>query len=283
MNEDLRKILNGNIKKAIADAKLASSLAHPGLIGGLREIFINDLFLPLLNTKYSCGSGKISDFEGNLSKEVDLCVYSTSLHPPFLFSRNSRTAIYPIESILGCYEIKSRLNIEETRDAFEKFNVIHNNLKFSPGKHDENNLPLPHIFSKPECSLFSYDIERKNYSPKSILEIYKKVDPKWNINPRIEHICVAGKGCLTFSKKGWLHMSYDSQTDMHEEVIHFLCATIQRFPITEASRHTPRIGYYLSDPAQTVRFVNGRPLEKSWNNTRWIITNTDLENRDHAS
>lgn len=277
MNEDLRRLLDGNIKKALADAKLASSIKHPGLIGKLRELFLDNLIIPLLNSRYSTGSGKLTDHEGHLSKEIDLCVYSTSLLPGFFFSSREDIGIYPIESVLGCFEIKSILSLNEMRDAYAKFSLLEKELQYTPGTHDQLHRPVPHYFSKPECSIFAYDIDRKSYGVTTILDMYKKVDPGWNTNPLISSICVADKGCLIHTTKGWLHMAYNSESQVNEEIIFYLCAMIQGFPLKEISRGTPRIGYYLTDPIQTARFENGVPVKSPWGPYKWVITNTPMD------
>lgn len=277
MNEQLRSILNINIKKMLSDAEHASKLNHSGLIGRLRELFLNDLIHPLLNNRYSTGSGKITDYQGGLSKELDLCVYSTCLLPPFFFSSREKTGVYPIESILGCFEIKSLLSAKEMRDAYDKFLFLEHELKYTPGFHDERHHPVAHYFSKPECSVFAYKIDRKDYKITSILDMYKKIDPNWEDTPTISSFCVAGKGSLVHTVKGWLHMAHNPQSEIHEEIISYLCATIHSFPTKEISRGTPRIGYYLSDPTQTVRFEKGLPLKKSWGPYNWVISNHPID------
>lgn len=274
MNEQLRMILGGKIKKMLSDANLASKIGHPGMIGKLRELFLNDLFLPLLNNRYSLGSGKVTDYEGRLSKEVDVCVYSTSLHPAFFFSQNDRMGIYPIESVLSCFEVKSSLSMRELRNAYEKFSFMDRELKFTPGIHDEYHRPLAHYFSKPEYSVFAYNIDKRDYKLTTILEMYKKIDPQWNDAPLISSICVANRGCLIYTTKGWLHMPHHPADRINEEIIFYLCATIQGLPAKESSRNIPRIGYYLSNPSQTTRFENGLPARRSWSDHIWVISNS---------
>jgi hypothetical protein len=279
MNEQLRMILDVKIKKMLSDAKLASKINHPGMAGKLRELFLNDLFRPLLNDKYSSGTGKVTDYRGTLSNEMDICVYSTSLLPPFFFSHNDKTGIYPIESVLGCVEVKSLLNQKEIRDAYKKFFFMERELKFTPGIHDEYNRPKAHYFSKPEYSIFAYDIDKRDYKITSILDMYKKVDSQWENNPLITSVCVANKGCLIHTTKGWLHMAHNLENQINEEIIFYICATVQGFPTKEISRNIPRIGYYLTNPTRTVRFEKGIPLKRSWSDEVWVISNLNVKDR----
>ena len=273
MNEQLRRLLDSNIKKVLIDAKLVSELKHPGLIGKLRELFLHDLLMPLLNSKYLAGGGKITDFRGELSKEMDLCVYSSSLLPPFFFSPREKVGVYPIESVLAGFEVKSMLTTREIRDAYDKFSFLDKTLTFSPGFHDEFHRPAAHYFSKPEYSIFAYDVDRRDYKVTTILDMYKRVDPEWEENPLISSICVPGKGCLMHTVKGWLHMGYDTKSKVNEEVIFYLSAIVQNFPIKENSRGTPRIGYYLTNPRLTDRLERGVPVENPWMSWEWIISN----------
>ncbi len=258
-------------------AKNASMFDHPGMIGELREMVLSDLVRPLLNMRYSAGTGKITDHEGTLSSQIDVCVCSTLLLPPFFISAQERLGLYPIESVLTCFEVKSNLTLSGIRDAYTKFQGIENSLKFSPAIHTENDHPLPHRFAKPEHSLFAFGIDKKNYKISSILEMYKKIDPCWNDKPLISSFCVAGKGCLIHTTKGWLHMAYDAQNTFHEEIIFYLCATIQALPFKEQSRYIPRIGYYLTEPSKSSRFEDGKALKESWKNVRWVISNTNID------
>lgn len=273
MNRHLRDLLDSNIKKMCADAKNASQMKHPGLTGKLRECFLNDLIRPLLNNKYSTGPGKITDFDGKHSKEMDLCIYSTSLLPPFFFSPHESSAVYPIESVLACFEVKSRLTTDELRDAYSKFLFMDQELTSTPGIHDNLHRPSAHYFSKPEYSVFAFGLNRKGYTANTILDLYKKVDPKWDTDPLITSICIPGKGCLIHTVKGWLHMPYDQTSKLNEEVIFYLCAIVQGLPSKENSRGTPRIGYYLTNPSLTDRFEAGVPVQNPWGPYQWVIHN----------
>ncbi len=76
MNEIIRGVILRNIQKALSDAKQAKEITHNGLNGRLKEILLNDLISPLLNNRYSLGTGKIVDYKGSQSKQIDICIYS---------------------------------------------------------------------------------------------------------------------------------------------------------------------------------------------------------------
>lgn len=120
MNEYARMLLQNKITKALSDTKTLSSINHPGLVGHLKESFVSNLIRPLLNNDYSLGSGKITDYRGAKSKEIDVLIYSNSILPPFFFHEEEKIKVYPIESVLKCIEIKSVLNKRELETTYEK-------------------------------------------------------------------------------------------------------------------------------------------------------------------
>lgn len=269
MNEYFKKNLTNRIHKALMDSETASGIEHPYLSGKLREIVLHQLIEPLLNRQYSIGTGKIIDYRGEQSKEVDLCMYSNNLLPPFFFSEKDSLGIFPIESVLGCIEVKTTLNKITLEDAYTKFKFIEDNLQTTGGFHDVNENPMAHIFVKPKYSVFAFRTDTK-YTPESILKLYSKIDPDWNDNPLITSICLANNGWICYTIKGWLHMPFNEQTKVNEEIIGFLCATIHDLPRTEHNRGIPRIGYYLSDPSTMGRFRNGKLVKRPWK--RALIT-----------
>jgi hypothetical protein len=265
MNEYYRTILNDHIKKGLLDAVSAAKMKHPFLTGRLREIVIHNLLEPMLNNQFSMGNGKVVDYNSAMSKEIDICIYSKKLLPPVFFSSNEKLAIFPLESVLSCIEVKSRFSKKSIEDAYNNFACIERDLVLSSGLHDIYNNPQPQIVVKPHYRLFIFQTGIKNYSPESFLKVYMQIDPNWNSNPLISHICLAGKGSFCFTQQGWIHMGYDEQNNIHEEVISFLATTVQDLPRTEESRGIPRIGYYLADPYATDRLIDGKLHQRPWN------------------
>jgi len=271
MNEYYRTILKDNIKKGLLDASSAAQIKHPFLTGRLREIVVHQLLEPMLNNHFSIGTGKIIDYNGAISNEIDICIYSQNLVPPVFFSSNDKLAIFPFESVLSCIEVKSSFSKKNIEDAYEKFVRIERGLTMTSGLHDENNNPQPQIIVKPHYRLFIFKTELKNYSPESFLKTYSKIDPNWNTTPLISHICLAGKGSFCFSNQGWIHMAYDECNNIHEEVITFLSTTVHDLPRTEDTRGVPKIGYYLTDPYATDRLIDGKLHIRPWNPGKLIF------------
>jgi hypothetical protein len=282
MNNYYRSILNDHIKKGLLDAGIASKMEHPLLTGRLREIVLHELLKPMLNDRYSMGTGKVVDYEGVLSKEVDICIYSKNLHPPVFFSANDKLGIFPFESVLGCIEVKSDFSKKNVKDTYDKFLHLNSALTMTSGTHRNDN-PQPHIIIKPHYSLFIFQSTIKSYKPESFINVYKKIDPNWDSKPILGHICIAGKGSFFFTNQGWLHMGYDSDKNIHEEVIAFLGTVIHDLPRTEDSRGIPRIGYYLTDTYKMDRIIKGKFHERPWGSDKLAFKSTDVDDAKDVS
>jgi hypothetical protein len=281
MNEYLREILSHRIKKTLADSRTAIKIDHPGLTGELREIFleqlINPLLCDLLCDRYSTGTGKLIDFEGRQSKQTDICIYNRNLLPPLFFSSRNKVALFPIESVLNCIEIKSRLSASTLKEAYENFLYLNNTLIHTSGLHDENEEPVNYYFVKAKLDVFAYAMETTKYTAELILNIYSKIDPKWDTEPLITSICVAGKGWVCYTARGWYHMSFDKKNNINEEVIGYLCCLCQSLPGIELSRGIPRIGYYLTNSYSMDKIKGGKRIKNTWRNKKIIFSNSGLD------
>jgi hypothetical protein len=265
MNDYYRTIINDNIKKGLLDAASASAIKHPFLTGRLREIVVHQLLEPMLNNRFSTGTGKIIDYAGAISSEIDICIYSKNLLPPIFFSSRDNLAIFPLESVLSCIEVKSTFSKRNIEDTYKKFLSIENELVATSGVHDQNHNPHPQIVVNPHYRLFIFNTEVKNYTPESFLNTYKKIDPNWDTDPVISHVCLAGKGSFCFTIQGWIHLGYDEENAIHEEIISFLATTVQDLCRTEESRGMPLVGYYLTDTYKTDRIIDGKLHARPWN------------------
>lgn len=277
MNKYYISILNDRITKALRDAKNASELTHGYLIGKLREILVNDLILPLLNQNYQIGSGKATDFEGNFSSEIDLCIYSQNLIPPILSSSSRTIEIIPMEAVLKVLEVKSTFSVKDLRETYNKVAIMENELSITPGIHDQRGDGLPTLIIKPHYSIFFFSYNHKDYSPDTVLKKYSKIDPNWESNPLITSICIANKGWLCYTPIGWIHREYDIEQKIHSEIISFLTNLADDLERIEKSRGKPKTSYYLNDTSQLDYFRDEKFAIKPWKHFKIGITKTDIE------
>lgn len=275
MNNYYRKILDNQIKKALVEAELAGKIKHPYLTGKLREIVLHQLIEPMLNDNYSIGNGKIIDYNGTMSGEIDLCIYSKNLHPPVFFSSNEKLGVFPVESVLNAIEVKSEFNLRNLRDAFSKFNKLDKELVYTAAYHDEKNDVIETYFIKPHYTLFAFNSNHKSYSPERVLDVYSKVDENCYTLPLIANICIAGKGWLCNTQQGWLHLPFDKLNNINEEIIGFIGTLVNDLPRIEFSRGNPQIGYYLTDPFEFDKLIEGKFVNKPWGDGEYVFRNLD--------
>lgn len=245
MNEYARMLLQNKISKVLADAKTTRQIEHPYLDGHLKESFISNLIRPLLNNNYCLGSGKVTDYKGSKSREIDVLIYSNSILPPFFFHEEEKVKVYPIESVLKCIEIKSLLNKQTLASTYQNYKYLEENLLLTSGYFNDFDTPLPHVFGKPKYEIFSFGCNVKSDFKAYFLDTYKKVDPFWDTDPLITNICVANRGWFAFTNRGWTYLAYDAINNMNEEIIGYLCGAVHGLEKTALSRGFPRIGQYL--------------------------------------
>lgn len=161
-----------------------------------------------------------------------------------LFAHN--LGLFPIESVLTCIEVKSKLTAKELKDSVKKFSFLHKKMKCSSGIYDEMDKPVSHIHFKPTLDIFAFDTDLKNGNNYHMNEFdrYKKLDNNWNVDPIIKSICIVNRGTWTFSKKTW---QYIPVSDENEEVIGYLGILVNTLAKIEETRKNPRLGLYLSD------------------------------------
>ncbi|TGM48837.1 DUF6602 domain-containing protein [Leptospira vanthielii] len=179
-NKTLQDRLIADISKIVLDSNTIDNLNHMGLRGLSRELNLASLLKNYLPFNLGLGKGVIQDSFGNQSSEIDLLIYDKAALPPVLFGENGEVGIFPFESVLYAFEIKSTSTFEEIKSTNEKFKKLQN-LKAHSNK-----------IHKILTVYFGYS---SDLSIKSELERYFEVDEILAASaPPIQIICVLGKG-----------------------------------------------------------------------------------------
>lgn len=118
MNALFRERLLTNIDRSLAEAQTCIRLAHPGMIGNIRQIVVEWLLQPLLPDGIHIGTGKITDSNGNFSAETDLIIYDRRSVPPIMY--DAKNGVFPIESVYYAIEVKSTLTSKEFESTLIK-------------------------------------------------------------------------------------------------------------------------------------------------------------------
>ncbi|MCG6139808.1 DUF6602 domain-containing protein [Leptospira mtsangambouensis] len=179
-NKTLQDRLKADILKILSDSTTIENLNHMGLRGLSRELNLASLLKNYLPFNLGIGKGMIQDSFGNQSSEIDLLIYDKAALPPVLFGENGEVGIFPFESVLYAFEVKSTSTIEEIRSTNEKFKKIQNLKAHSKMMHRIRTI------------YFAYD---SDLTVKSELERYFEIDEILVASsPPIQIICVLGKG-----------------------------------------------------------------------------------------
>ncbi|WP_146010720.1 DUF6602 domain-containing protein [Halomonas heilongjiangensis] len=227
------------VQSALQEAKAASSLVHPGLIGHIREILVERILRPVLTPEIHFGTGKLVDVKGNLSKQLDVILYSPEIMPPGLYDH--RTGLFPAESCLYSVEVKSKLNkcgIEEAvkgAESIRNLSYLSTEYFFGTG-YQQAETPLP------ICALFAFDSDMSGPEEKEF-ERFKEVNAGPTCDPLIKVLCIVGRGYWCHSDNGWLHFPATGGID---EVLHYMAGTSNTIPKFLAAKGRPKFGNYLS-------------------------------------
>jgi len=252
MNQLLVDMLRVRIQSAVAASCAIDSIAHEGLKGRIREIFVEDLVMPLLPSFVGVGTGKIIDSEEGQSAECDVVIYDRDVMPPLLLGQ--REAIFPIESVLYSIEVKTTLNMRELRDVTAKAKRV-KELKHRPPRYPEgrgygtvlkpnNDCPRP----APICCLFAFRTNLKGNRKTELQRYQKIVDNEDNEGiPYISSLCVVDRAHHFFGKKSesddsWHTSDADSNSG---EVLMFLGTLLDTIPEIRLRRGYPAWSNYV--------------------------------------
>src|SRR5260221_3511536 len=107
-----------SLDKRMALVEAFGSVEHEGVVGVLRESLVEAFVEPLLMPPYRAGTGVIVDSVGNQSGQCDIVIWDDSIFRPLYEARGA--GIHFIEAVVAVIEVKSTLNRDSVRQAFER-------------------------------------------------------------------------------------------------------------------------------------------------------------------
>ena len=123
MNQIYKKLLKIKIDQFITDFKSSkelfesidkrNKLLHPGEFGLFRENICDGLIKFTIPNKYKTGTGFLINSYDEISTQCDIVIYDLNNTPLIQDSSNNR--FFPVESVIGIGEIKSKLTIKKLR------------------------------------------------------------------------------------------------------------------------------------------------------------------------
>ncbi|MBP1631578.1 MAG: hypothetical protein H6Q15_2471 [Bacteroidetes bacterium] len=179
MNQIYKKLLKNKIDQFITDFKSSkelfesldnqNKLFHPGEFGLFRENICDELIKFTIPNKYNTGTGFLINSFDEISTQCDIVIYDLSNTPLIQDSSNNR--FFPVESVLGIGEIKSKLTIKKLCEALVKLSKnkaikkINQNNVFCVNKPNNNTFnPKVNCYDTIFSFLICDEIENFNYA-----------------------------------------------------------------------------------------------------------------------
>jgi hypothetical protein len=190
---DLLKVFESISIQLLAEFQKSSQVKHHGGKGNIREDAFRDFLKEYLPRKYGIGKGEIISPENRVSGELDVVIFDSD-HCPLLIKSSSHS-VYPVESVYGAISMKSHLDTEELKDAYQNITsfkkiISKNGFSYSPHSVIEVGMEAP----IPVTAIVAYGANR---SLEAIAKQVKKLDSELdNIFLRPDFIVVVGLGII---------------------------------------------------------------------------------------
>ena len=125
------------------DAKAGTT---PSTVGSAAEQPVREQLEQVLPRGIAIGEGFAIDSFGGTSRQQDVILYERDLCPVFSVNKTPQTTFYPCKGVIAVGEVKSSLDGDSLRDAFEKFasvkqlqrRVVHDSMP-----HPTTGQPIP--------------------------------------------------------------------------------------------------------------------------------------------
>lgn len=227
MTEYIRMRVRCDAGHCVSLARNEAKISHPGIRGRFRELLIDNLLAPWLPPSVEIGTGVVIDPDGRCSSQQDVVIYDRMLMPSVLASGRAPDGVFPINAVLACVEVKSRLTREDLRTSLSAA-ASFENMKFAAAAGPS--------WPRPINLLFAYDTDLAP-SPNGqedmlrLVEVARdlKLYDEKKIPPGpIVGLCVVDRGAWMYASAqgdpaGWLQARRAS-TAQYEEILLFVGA-----------------------------------------------------------
>lgn len=152
---DVRQLFRGISTKLLVDFETSAGMNHQGNKGAFRESalreFLSDNRLP---ARFGLGTGEVVSSFGGVSRQSDIVVYDRLNSIPLLY--NESVQVFPIESVYGVIEIKSRLSKEELIKSLDNIKSIKDLVIGGGAAYSSPMATKAHNDSRPFGIVFAY-------------------------------------------------------------------------------------------------------------------------------
>jgi hypothetical protein len=177
-------------KKLRQDFAELSVVPHSGLKGGEAEEIIRKFLQGHLPKRFDVGSGIIIDAQDKLSKQIDVIIYDAFNCP--VYRASPTAAIIPSDNVAAVIEVKSRLDKERLREAFENASSVKSLVKTLPP-----DLPIL-ITAQTLCFVFAFET---SLTLEKLSEHYCEFAREYNLGRHIDAVMVLDKGVINLAAK----------------------------------------------------------------------------------
>lgn len=120
---DIKKVFRGISKKLQTDFEISAEINHQGNKGVYRESALREFLVSgRLPKRFGIGTGEIIGPTRNVSKQSDLVIYDQLDGISLVYDEDVQ--IYPVESVFGVIEVKSKLSKVELIKSLENIKSV---------------------------------------------------------------------------------------------------------------------------------------------------------------
>jgi hypothetical protein len=166
------------------------TVPHRGMKGQEAEKIVRTFLSDHLPTRFKVGSGFIIDPLENVSKQTDVVVYDAFNCPVYRASEDA--AIFPSDNVAAVVEVKSRLDKEQLRQAYENIHATKQLAKTLPPE-----VPFIIKWHTLGC-LFAFE---SAIGLDTLAQHYYKLLMEYNLQGFIDIIVVLDRGIITLAAK----------------------------------------------------------------------------------
>jgi len=123
-----------NTSRLVFFEEKTNKLIHPGEFGTYREKTVKEFLRFIIPQSFDIGNGFVISSTDEVSTQCDIIVFDSAITP--LIQSNELQTFFPVETVVGIGEIKSKMSKVELRNAINKL---------AKTKQIKSNVPNPNI------------------------------------------------------------------------------------------------------------------------------------------
>ena len=213
---DIKKVFRGISQKLQSDFEISSEINHQGNKGTYRESALRDFLLSgRLPKRFGIGTGEIIGPTRKVSKQSDLVIFDQLDGMSLVYDNDVQ--IYPIESIFGVIEVKSKLSKTELIKSLENIKSVKSLCpNESVTKITNSLISMTYQRPKPFGVVFAYALS--NNSLESLLENLREWERENSKEYWPNLVVVLGEGILYHYGEGMRNSSLFTNEEMKKAI-----------------------------------------------------------------